>query len=302
MEKKLALILGYKCNNNCRFCYCADKKNFTFLSTNKAKKELDDGRRRGCTFVDFLGGEPTLRKDLPDLLKYSKDLGYKTISITTNGRMFSYEKIAKELIYSGLNSVVFSLHGHNSYLHDFLTRSDGSFEQLNKGAENIKNINSEIYLCTNTTITKYNYRYLPEIAKKNIEIGADGCEFIFVHPRGNALKNFYDVVPKLESVRSFIPKTLEIGKRFNVKHFEFRYFPLCYVPKNSLSEFVSLENLREQHVGPEFKDLNVELGRKNIGRVKGKKCKECIYDNICEGVFKEYADRYGLEELKPVVK
>lgn len=300
MVKKLALMLHYKCNNNCRFCYCADKKNFGQLSTKQAKKELREGRKRGCTFVDFSGGEPSLRKDLPRLITYAKNIGYKTIAMTTNGRMLSYRSFAEKLVERGLNHVIFSLHGHTAKLHDFMTRVNGSFKEATQGMKNIKDIDPEIYICTNTTITRYNYNKLPEIAESNIKLGADACEFIFVHPRGNALENFEEVVPTLEEVEPYIIKTLNIGKKYKINHFDFRYFPLCYVPEENLSELKARDKLKEQHVGSEFKDLNVEKGREQEGRVKGPMCEKCKLKNKCEGIFKEYADRRGFDELKPV--
>ena len=293
MEKKIALILGYECNNNCRFCYCANKKNkFKPISTSQAKKILEKAIERGCSFVDFNGGEPTIRKDIFELVAYAKDLGFKTIAITTNGRMFSYKKFAEKMVKCGLNHAVFSIHGHKAELHDYLTRCKGSFVQATKGLKNLKEINPDIYICTNTTITRINYKFLPQIAENNIKLGANGCEFIFVHPRGNALR---EVAP-------FIPKTIEIGKKYDINHFHFRYFPLCYMVgfENYLSELVALFALREEHIGPEFEDLNVEKGRKEIGRVKGPQCKACKYYSICEGIFREYAERRGFKELVPV--
>ncbi|MCD6368088.1 MAG: radical SAM protein [Candidatus Aenigmarchaeota archaeon] len=296
------MLLHYNCNNNCRFCYCANKKGMGYLTTEEAKRELEKGLERGCTFVDFNGGEPTIRKDLVELIRYAKSIGYETVAITSNGRMLSYKSYAKKLIDAGLNHAILSIHGHNAEVHDFLTRVKGSFDQVTKGLKNLKEMNPNIYICTNTTITKYNYMYLPQIAENNIKLGTDACEFIFVHPRGNALINFEEVVPTLTEVKPFIPKTIEIGKKYGIKHFDFRYFPLCYVPPQSLSELKALNHLREQHVGPEFQDLNVEDGRKYIGRVKGPQCKKCKYYDICEGIFKEYAERRGFDELTPVLE
>src|SRR4030042_3452821 len=121
-EKKLALILGYECNNNCIFCYVGDKKKITPMTTGQAKDELENGIERGCTIVDFNGGEPTIRKDIFELLRYARIVGYRVISMTTNGRMFYYPDFAEKAVKSGLNSIVFSLHGHNSNLHERLTR------------------------------------------------------------------------------------------------------------------------------------------------------------------------------------
>lgn len=303
MIKKLALLLWYRCNNNCVFCYCGDKKDKWQMSTEQAKRELEMGKERGCSFVDFNGGEPSLRKDIFNLVSYAKDLGYTTIAITTNGRMFYYADFCERIVEAGLNHVVFSLHGHTAELHDRLTRTRGSYEQVTKGMKNIRKVKPDIYICTNTTINRLNYRFLPQITENNIKLGADGSEFIFVHPRGEALRNFEKVVPTLTEIAPYIKKALKVGKR-SLNHFVIRYVPPCHVSDvpTDVSEIKASGHLREQHVGPEFINLNVEKGRATIGRVKAPKCKDCVHDDVCEGVFKEYADRRGLEELAPQTK
>ena len=302
MIKKLALLLWYSCNNNCRFCYCADKRGKWEMSAEQAKTELELGRKRGCSFVDFNGGEPSLRNDIFSLVSYAKKLGYKTIALTTNGRMFYYRDFCRRLVDSGLNHVVFSIHGHNAGLHDYLTRSQGSYLQVTTGMKNIRAVKPDIYICTNTTITRLNYKFLPQIAENNIKLGANGCEFIFVHPRGNALKDFDRIVPTLTEILPYVQKTLDVGKKHKISHFAMRYLPVCYMlpSLNNLSEYKARKTLREQHVGPEFKDLNVEKGRALVGRVKGPQCESCKHNEICEGVFKEYAERRGIDELIPV--
>jgi MoaA/NifB/PqqE/SkfB family radical SAM enzyme len=306
ITKKLSLILGYECNNYCRFCYCADKResNIKPKTTEEAKKEMEEGIKRGCNFVDFLGGEPTIRKDIFELVGYAKRLGFRTIATTTNGRMFYYRAFAEKIIGCGLNHVIFSIHGHNAELHDYLTQSPGSFKQATAGIKNVKEIKPNIYVCTNTVIIRPNYKYLPQIAENNIKLGADGCEFIFIHPRGNAYKNFDTIVPTLKEVSDYISKTINVGKEHNIRHFVMRYIPLCYMAgvgyESYLSEYESRDRLKEEHVGPEFRDLEVEKNRREYARVKGRQCKACKYDKICEGIFKEYAEKRGFDELVPV--
>ena len=300
---KTSLILGYECNNNCRFCYCAEKrKRFRANTTSEIKAKLDRARERGSTFVDFLGGEPTIRKDIIELVRYAKKIGFETISFTTNGRMFYYKEFTRKIIDAGLNSVVFSIHGHKPELHDYLTRVPGSFYQLCQGMRNIKKYGKDVYVCTNTTIVRPNLKFLPQIAENNINLGADGCEFIFVHPRGNALKNFEEMVPKLGELIPVIARTLNVGIRYGIKHFVVRYIPFCYLLgfENRLSEFEQIGRLKEEHIGPEFEDLEVEEGRRKFGRVKGPQCFGCKYFKVCEGIFKEYAERRGFDELIPV--
>jgi len=302
MIKKLALLLWYRCNNNCVFCYCGDKKNKWEMSTEQAKKELENGIERGCSFVDFNGGEPSLRKDICELISHAKSLGYNNIAMTTNGRMFYYKNFCQRVTDAGLNHVIFSLHGHTSELHDYITRTRNSYKQVTAGMRNIREINPGIYICTNTVINKFNFMFLPEIAEKNIALGANGCEFIFIHPRGNALNNFDKIVPTLTEITPYIGETISVGKKLNAGHLAIRYVPVCCVPGSieDISEIKSVKTLKEQHVGPEFSDLEVEKGRAEVGRVKAPRCKFCQHNNVCEGVFKEYAERRGLDELVPV--
>jgi cyclic pyranopterin phosphate synthase len=305
--KKLSLILGYECNNNCRFCYCADKrfdKKIGRKKTEDVKSELEEGIKRGCNFVDFLGGEPTIRNDIFGLIAHARKLGYKTIGMTTNGRMLCYRDFAEKILNAGLNHIIFSIHGHTAELHDYLTRSPGSFEQATIGMKNAKGIKPDTYICTNTVIVRPNYKYLPQIAENNIKLGADACEFIFIHPRGNAYKNFDEIVPTISEIVDYIPKTILVGRSREIKHFVFRYLPVCYMLgvgyESYLSEYESRERFKEEHVGPEYRDLNVEENRRKYGRVKGRQCKACKYDKVCEGIFKEYAEKRGFEELIPV--
>lgn len=303
MEIKTSLILGYECNNNCRFCYDGGyKRTLPAMTTQRAKGELWDARKRGSTFLDFLGGEPTIRKDILELVSYAKRIGFKTISITTNGKMFYYKDFSKKVLDAGLNSAVFSIHGHTPELHDYLTRSKNSYKHATQGIRNLKELSKDIYICTNTVIVKDNYRHLPQIADNNARLGADGMEFIFIHPRGHALKHFDKIVPSLTEIVDYIQPTIQAGLKHGIKHTWMRYIPMCYMHFNLkyLSDFVAKRKMREHHLGPEFKDLDVERNRVEVGKVKGPQCTACKYFNICEGIFKEYADKRGFEELVPV--
>jgi MoaA/NifB/PqqE/SkfB family radical SAM enzyme len=302
MEIKTSIIMGYECNNNCRFCYDGGyKRTLPPMTTKQVKRELMQARRRGSTFVDLLGGEPTIRRDILELVRYARGLGFRTISLTTNGKLFYYRDFAERMLAAGLNSAVFSIHGHTPELHDYLTRSN-SFRYAAQGLKNLKGLSRDFYICTNTVIVRDNYRFLPQIAENNARLGADGMEFMFIHPRGNALMDFERIVPTLTEIVDYLQPTIQAGLRHGIRHTVIRYVPMCYMlfDLKHLSEFEARSRLREHHVGPEFRDLDVEKNRALHGRVKGPQCRACKYFNICEGIFKEYAERRGFEELVPV--
>jgi len=272
------------------------------MSTTEAKRKMEEGRKRGCTFIDFNGGEPSLREDIVELVAYARQLDYETIAMTTNGRSLYYRDFAERLLAEGLNHIILSLHGHTPKLHNSLVQSQQAYQQALQGLKNVQELDPEVYVCTNTTIVQQNYQFLPQIAEKNIGLGVDALEFIFVHPRGNALTNFEQVVPHLEKIAPYIAQTIDVAEDNSDKQILMRYLPLCYLANrlSYSSEYQTKNKLREQHVGSDFKDLNVEKGRKEVGRVKAPFCSTCGLNGICEGIFKEYAERRGFSELNPL--
>lgn len=110
--RKADIKTGFLCNNNCRFCAQGTKKRaFGNKSTAQIKEILKDARR-DCQVVVFTGGEATTRSDLVDLVRYAHTLGFATIQIQSNGRMFAYKKFCQEIIAVGANE--FALAGRKT--------------------------------------------------------------------------------------------------------------------------------------------------------------------------------------------
>jgi len=292
--KKTVIFVGYECNNNCIFCINWDKRNIQSRTTSEIKKEMIGAKNRGSTYLEMIGGETTIRPDIVELISFAKDLGFRTIMMATNGRMYSYKKVAREIIEAGLNSIVFSIHGHNANLHDSLTQAKGSFEQLKKGIENVKEMGLK-NIGSNTTIIKQNYK----------KLGIRNSEFIFVDPTYGAAFNFFDkLVPKISQVAPFVHRCLDIGKKNNVAHWHVRYVPLCYFTNylDQVSELQEVKTFKTEHIAPDFYNPHAEEARKNIGRAKTKRCEGCSLYNECEGIWKEYLKHYGDKELNKITK
>ena len=209
-EKRVDIKLGFTCNNNCRFCVQAHKRNFGDKTTDRIKMELDLARNTGCSGVVFTGGEPSIRKDILELITYAKELGFNTIQLQTNGRRFFYKDFCERVIRAGMNEFSPALHGHTAGLHDYLTSSPGSFEQTVQAIKNIA-AHDSIRIISNTVVTKPNYRYLPDIARLLVSLGVDQYQLAFVHAVGNARKNFDEMVPRVSEAAPFIHEALQAG-------------------------------------------------------------------------------------------
>ena len=141
-----------KCNLRCKHCYInedehgedvLDLETITSWLRIFSRSELDfeDQRlkmrftpRKGQiaeeTNVIFLGGEPTLNKALPEAIKEARALGFRSITIDTNGYLFFdfLKRTSPELV----DNICFSLDGSNPDVNDPI-RGKGSFETCVSG-------------------------------------------------------------------------------------------------------------------------------------------------------------------------
>lgn len=294
--KRLDLKVGFSCNNNCRFCVQAHKKHLGDRTTEELKTEMDKGRETGCEGIVFTGGEPTIRKDILKLVKYAKDAGFTTIQLQSNGRMFSYMDFVKKAVEAGVNEFSPALHGHTPEIHDYLTRSSGAFDQVMRGIKNLKSMNQ--YILTNSVINKINYKNLPELTELLVSLKVNQFQLAFIHAIGNAWENFDLMVPKKSGVKPFVHKALDIGIKAGVDMMVEAY-PFCFMKgyeKYCAERFMPSTEIRY----PDLFVEDFEKDRKSGGKKKFPQCKKCRFDQICEGPWKEYAEKFGVAEFIPV--
>jgi len=298
--KKTVVFTSYACNNQCVFCIDEDKKNIPGRSTDEVKTEIENARERGATYLELIGGEVTIRKDAVDLIVFARDKGFETISLTTNGRMFAYPEYVKKILDAGLTDVVFSIHGHNDELHDSLTRVPGSFAQLKKGINNLRDKGFS-RIGSNTTIVKQNYKQLKEIADFISGLDIENAEFIFVDSNEGAAKNnFEKLVPRVRDIIPYVKKCLDVGREKKALHWHVRYLPLCQLEDylEQVSEIDEVKKFQTEHSAPDFFNPNAEESRAEVGRSKAERCGNCRLNEQCEGVWNEYIKNYGDDELK----
>jgi molybdenum cofactor biosynthesis enzyme MoaA len=65
--------LNRVCNAKCRMCYHAHSGERWSKGFEEVARELQAARARGCTSVDFTGGEPTLHAELPRIIALAYD-------------------------------------------------------------------------------------------------------------------------------------------------------------------------------------------------------------------------------------
>ena len=100
------------------------------ITTQEIKEFVSDLRKlvpKGYV-LNFAGGEPFLRKDFLEIIRFASGLGFYT-TVATNGWLIDSEKKAKKIVESGLGGIVFSIDGATANTHDKMRRYPGSFEK-----------------------------------------------------------------------------------------------------------------------------------------------------------------------------
>lgn len=255
---------------------------------------LWDSRKEALDVV-FTGGEPTIRKDIVELISYAHEIGYGEIQIQTNGRMFAYMNFCKEMVAAGANVFVLALTGHKEELHNYITGAE-SFKEIIKGIVNLKSLGQTVKI--NCVVTKPNYRHLTETARLFVKLGVNQFQFAFVHIVGSAMKNYLSVVPRKSLAMPYIKEGLRIGLQNGVMAFT-EAIPYCLM--SGYLECIGERTIPETKIydGNCVIDNYTEL-RQNEGKAKRDACRKCIYDSVCEGPWKEYPEFFGWDEFVPV--
>ena len=123
---------NWHCNQKCIHCYAADQIHAEEeeLSTEEWKKILDKCREAGIPQVTFTGGEPTMRDDLFELVKYAR---WFISRLNTNGIKLT-EEYCRALREAELDSVQITFYSPDSEVHNQLVGAD-RYEETVKGIE-----------------------------------------------------------------------------------------------------------------------------------------------------------------------
>jgi len=118
--------LTNRCNLNCDFCFanaraCGFVYEPTFDQVIGMMRMLRAERPVPPPAVQFSGGEPTMREDLPELIRRAKGLGFSQVQIATNGvRIAREDGYIEELKDAGLSTVYLHFDGVSRETNPFL--------------------------------------------------------------------------------------------------------------------------------------------------------------------------------------
>ena len=119
----LRITLTNRCNVNCLYCHHDGMvKSKDEMTADELYTICKVAKNIGVKKIRLSGGEPLLKKDIVETVEKIASLGFKDISMTTNGTLL--EKYAKDLKDAGLDRVNVSLDTLNRETFEFITKKD----------------------------------------------------------------------------------------------------------------------------------------------------------------------------------
>jgi 12,18-didecarboxysiroheme deacetylase len=148
------------CNLKCVHCYAhaTDGSSGDELSTEEGRRMIDDLAAFGAPVLLFSGGEPLVRKDMPQLAAYAVEKGMRAV-ISTNGTLID-RSTAQTLKQIGLSYVGISLDGLEP-VNDHFRGVSGAFKKALRGIENCQQAGIKVGL--RFTVNRRNVKEIPGI-------------------------------------------------------------------------------------------------------------------------------------------
>ena len=299
--RKLIMNITYKCANRCVFCATGDRVSAA-LAWDKIENILREHREQGTDQLDIDGGEPTMHPRLVDAIGLARELGYRSINVTTNGRLLRDRTLAERLLNSGITHLLISLHGATAAVHEAATDAPGSFADTIAGIDHAMALHpAHVETGLNVTIVRANVDHLMPLTALAVAKGFSKINFQFTTPFGRAWE---DVVPPLEEAANAVMRVIDrYASEIDIHVINAQF---CVFPGYERYVVGDLQKLGRTMVFaadprfPEQVNLYQWLGAR---REKRAVCVECPWTTACEGfqVFAREKPDMRLERSRPFV-
>ena len=236
------IALTYRCNLQCVFCYAAcgcrregeegrgllgrlrRSRRAPEMSTAEAKRVISIIRHDAhVPSLSFTGGEPTLRGDLPELIRYARSIGLR-VNLITNGTTLTPRSVER-LVRSDLNSAQVSLEGPSPKIHDALTTVPGSFDRTVQGIRLLRDAGIRVH--TNTTISRGNIEHLGGIVALAKELEMPRLSMNMVIPTGTAAERPDEVWVTYTEIGDAVRLVRAEARRLDIEFLWYSPTPFC---------------------------------------------------------------------------
>ncbi|MFX1364523.1 MAG: radical SAM protein [Promethearchaeota archaeon] len=218
--------LTLRCNGKCSFCSIHSLPETiigTDLNTTQIKYLIDEIVNLGILALSFTGGEPTLRNDLPELIRYTGVKHGLLNGIATNGYLLP--KLFKEHKIEGLDYILISLDYPTAELHNKMR----GIKAFDKVIESIHLANKyDIKTIISTVVMKNNIHLLEDICQLAEKLGSS----LEIYPCEDIIRDFSNKSYQINNIKEIMPDISEWANQIRILKKKYR---------NILTDPISIE-------------------------------------------------------------
>jgi len=263
----------------------------------------------GCHAVKFTGGEPLLRDDTPELMRWMHAHGF-SITMETNGTLID-EKIIQVFKETKLRHVAISLDAPEAAIHDKLRGQPGAFEAAVRGIRLAVRAGLSVQIIM--SLYTDNEHLLEPMTQMAVELGVRSLKVNPVIPSGRALAvekqgrivpverlmNYYRfcteiLVPKYRMTIHFsIPTGLKTFKEITTNSAECHIHNICGLMGNGDVSICGIGRTEPELVTGNIKTGDIremwikgsifQTVRRDIPDQMQGICAKCIFKAKCKG-------------------
>lgn len=195
LEPPLALLaeLTHRCPLQCPYCSnpLALEKAANEMPTADWLRAINEAAELGCLQVHFSGGEPTVRRDLEQLIAGATAAGLYT-NLITSGVALDARRLAS-LMAAGLEHVQLSFQDSGAEIGERIGGYEGAHAKKLAAAKLVRD--AGLPLTANFVVHRQNMHHLTEMLDMAVALGAHRAEIANAQYYGWALKNRAALMP-----------------------------------------------------------------------------------------------------------
>ena len=171
------------------------------LTTDECYRLIDRLAEFGSPILIFTGGDPMMRRDLFDLIKYAAQKGLRCSLTPTATALPTIERLTQAM-EAGIRRIALSLDAPTAEIHDEFRQVPGSWERTMQILHNAKEVGLSVQV--NTTVSTFNVDQLPNMVPFIQEVDAVQWSVFFLVPTGRAQAHYMISAHRHEEVFNWL--------------------------------------------------------------------------------------------------
>lgn len=285
--------MGYECNVQCDYCTITREMRGSNLDASAIAAALEQGAQEGLTEAAFGGGEPTIRKELPRLVKLARTLGYTTVKISSNGLMYAYPEYVDRLLAAGANLFHLALMGWNRAMYGRIMGREEYFDLVRAGVANL--VSRDAVVVGDLILKNDTYAELPDTVEHWAELGIERF-VLWLMSLTDRVRDAKEMLVPVSVMRPHLFDAFEIGRGRGIPVLS-RHIPRCMLP----GYHDHVWDVREDRVLIVTPESTFWLSQSRItANTHVEKCRACVVKGECMGIRRDYIENVGDHEVSPL--